>query len=141
MRLFDLILRGGMTPEEKRAFDEQKLHIDELGKRIGGTLGTQFKYNPIRQLAESGDGAIRIAPPNRLLFQPKKMAAVQRKKLETQGELIGDGKNMFRKEHFEKIGEALDWRCELYLSETGNAPALFKTQKAGVWLSPVIQTK
>lgn len=141
MRLFDLIFRGGKSPEEMKRLSEQKLFCQQLGINIGARLGQQFTYVKFRDAFYSKDEVIAITPPERELYRLARMRKVEKKDLLVQATTIGDAKNIYSRKHFESVAETLRWDCEIYMREEGNAPVLFKTREANVWIAPIIVKK
>ncbi len=139
MRLFDLIFRGGRTPERERQLLEEKLCLEDLGRRIGARLGQRIRLNKIRKIYYSEDEVIRITSKDRILFHVWKMKEVKKSELKFKDETVTHGKNTYSRKHFEAIAEALDWECEILMFEKGNAPALFRVAKANIWLAPIIR--
>jgi hypothetical protein len=141
MKLLDLIFRGGKSPEDAKQHEEQKLVLQRLANRIEVGLGQPFNYVKFREAFYSKDDIIAITPPGRELFRVARMKKVEKKDLLFQKDTAGDAKNIYPRKHFEAVAEALDWNCEMYMREEGNAPVLFKTKDARVWIAPIIIKK
>ena len=138
-----MILRGGKTPEKEQQSLEEKLYLEDLARKIQVRLGQEFRLNRLRGIYYSQDEVIGITPKDRILFHVWKMKPVKKSDLVFKGDMITDsgGKNTYPKKHFEAIAEGLKWECEMLMSENGKAPALFRTEKANIWLAPIIELK
>jgi hypothetical protein len=135
MKLFDFLLG------RRKAQAENRLEFEQLGAKISARLNKKFKYSSMKRMSRSEDDVISITSPDRNLYLPSKLMKVEKNELLFQKTTIGDARNIFPREHFEAVGEALGWNCEIYLSMHGKAPALFKTPKASIWVAPKILEK
>ncbi len=143
MWLLDLILRGGKTPGKEQQSLEDRLYSEDLARKIQVRLGQEIELNKLRGIYYSKDEVIGITPKDRILFHVWKMKPVKKNDLVFKDDKITDigCKNIYSRKHFEAIAEGLKWDCEILMSENGKAPALFRTDRANIWLAPIIELK
>ncbi|MFH1447563.1 MAG: hypothetical protein ABIG39_01760 [Candidatus Micrarchaeota archaeon] len=132
MKLLEWIFKRNQLSKEER------LLLENMGRKIQAKLGRPFSYHPMRRICYSDDNLVAITTADRHLFHISHMRKVVKKDLLFQKTTIGDAKNMFPKRHFSAIADALNWDCETYMGKNGNAPALFKAGSVNIWLSPIL---
>jgi hypothetical protein len=135
MKLIEWLFTGNKQVEEERRC------LEDIGMKLQIKLGQPFTYKSMRRTCLSKDEIIGITPSDRHLYSPSRMKKVKKEELLFEKNTVGDARNIFSRRHFEGVGEALNWECEIFLSEKGNAPALFKFGKANIWVAPIIVNK
>ena len=132
MKLIEWLFTGNKKQNEERA------QLEDVGRQLQVKLGQPFAYKSMRRVCFSKDEIVGITPPDRHLYSPSRMKKVKKEELLFEKTTVGDARNIFSRRHFEGVGDALNWECEIFLSEKGNAPALFKFGKANIWVAPII---
>ncbi len=132
MKLLDWIFKRDELSKKERE------NLELTAKKIEVKLGQPFSFNSLRRIVYSKDNVIAITPRNRHLFHESKMVEIKKKDLLFQSATIGDARNIFPKRHFNAVTGAFGWKYPILMGKKGKAPALFKTEKANIWIAPII---